>query len=90
MKYIIAYDVTDDNSRTKLANLLLDYGSRVQKSVFEANLSRFEVKGILVRASQYIQEGDSLRLYPVCKNCMGGMEILGRNEDMIVPSMRII
>ena len=39
MRYIIAYDVTEDSSRTKLADLLLDHGVRIQKSVFEADLS---------------------------------------------------
>ncbi len=90
MRYIIAYDVTDDNHRTKLANLLLDFGTRIQKSVFEAELSRTEVKKILSQSAQYIDSGDSLRLYPVCRNCLEGVEMLGRQPDAVISNLRII
>ncbi|NMG82782.1 MAG: CRISPR-associated endonuclease Cas2 [Methanosarcinales archaeon] len=36
MKYVvISYDISDDKKRNKVANMLLDYGTRVQYSVFE-------------------------------------------------------
>jgi CRISPR-associated protein Cas2 len=69
MHYIIAYDVTDDGKRTKLANLLLGYGERVQKSVFEADLEPSEVQEILKLAANYISGTDNLRLYPQCRAC---------------------
>jgi CRISPR-associated protein Cas2 len=75
--YIIAYDVTDDAKRTKLANLLLGYGERVQKSVFEADLEPAEVQEILKLAANYISGTDSLRLYPQCRTCAGRVASLG-------------
>lgn len=75
--YVIAYDVSDDTKRTRLSNLLLDYGERVQKSVFEAEISREELQEILDRASNLIDTGDSLRAYPLCRNCVEGIESRG-------------
>lgn len=36
---IISYDIVDDKRRTKVAKLLEGYGTRVQYSVFECDLS---------------------------------------------------
>lgn len=38
-KYVVAYDVSDDAEREKVAKILQGFGSRVQKSVFECRLT---------------------------------------------------
>lgn len=38
--YAITYDLSDDRERSRVAKLLLGFGFRVQKSVFECRLSR--------------------------------------------------
>ena len=38
MQYVISYDLADDGRRNRLASALLDFGARVQESVFVANL----------------------------------------------------
>jgi CRISPR-associated protein Cas2 len=78
--YVIAYDVTDDGKRTKLASLLLGYGERVQKSVFEADLEATEVQEILKLAANYISGTDSLRMYPQCRTCAGRISSLGASS----------
>lgn len=88
--YIIAYDVTDDANRTRLSKLLLDYGERVQKSVFEADLDAEDVKEILKRAANYLAQDDSLRFYPQCKTCAGRVQSLGRPTNVAVPAMWIV
>jgi CRISPR-associated protein Cas2 len=90
MHYIIAYDITDDANRTRLSHLLLDYGERVQKSVFEADLDAEDVKEILKRAANYLAAGDSLRLYPQCKTCAGRVQTLGRPTIVATPSIWIV
>jgi CRISPR-associated protein Cas2 len=89
-RYILSYDVTDDGKRTKLANLLLDYGERVQKSVFEADLNATEVKEIMAKAANYLASGDSLRLYPLCRTCVSKVESLGRLILVQTPSHWIV
>jgi CRISPR-associated protein Cas2 len=88
--YVIAYDVADDGKRQKLANLLLDYGDRVQKSVFEADLTRSEMKEILEKASKYLAAEDSLRLYPLCQECQAEVRMQGRILPAPPPSGRIV
>ena len=60
--YIISYDITDNKQRSRLANILLDYGDRMQKSVFEADLDDKNLNDILKVALHCIGKDDSLRL----------------------------
>ena len=62
--YLLSYDITDDKHRQHLADLLLDYGDRIQKSVFEADLDADELAKILRCAEPLIAEEDSFRSYP--------------------------
>ena len=43
--YLICYDMTSNRKRRKAAEILLDYGRRVQYSVFECEINRkqFEI-----------------------------------------------
>ena len=45
MQYVICYDISDDRRRSRIASLLLDFGTRVHESVFVAELGPDE-KGI--------------------------------------------
>jgi len=90
MRYVIAYDVRDNGNRTRLSNLLLDYGERVQKSVFEADLKKEEMRTIVARAEKLLEAGDSLRVYPVCENCSRNMELRGREAAALHLSFRIV
>ncbi len=76
--YIIAYDISDDRQRTRLAKMLLDYGDRIQHSVFEADLSDREAATILTDAEPFIGPTDSLRLYALCATCEDRVRSLGR------------
>jgi hypothetical protein len=38
MQYVVCYDIADDARRSRVSNCLLDFGTRVQESVFVANL----------------------------------------------------
>ena len=78
-KYVISYDIAKNSPRTKLATLLLDYGERLQKSVFQAELSREEVKIIQERAAPYVEAQDSLCFFPLCRSCVGGIVVVGRS-----------
>ena len=80
MRYVLAYDVSEDRNRQKIADLLLDHGDRVQKSVFEADLSLKELKEIVRKAEKYLQGDDSLRIYALCETCRGRSVTRGRPE----------
>lgn len=60
----ISYDIPDNRRRLKLAKLLLRYGKRVQKSVFEMHLDEKELSGLVHQIERIIREDrDSVRIY---------------------------
>ena len=70
MKYIIAYDIANNKKRKKVANELEGLGYRVNKSVFECELSKTR----LVKLEKFFRKtagkSDSVRLYRICENCL--------------------
>ncbi|NDD31132.1 MAG: CRISPR-associated endonuclease Cas2 [Proteobacteria bacterium] len=78
MFVLVSYDIVDDGKRTKAAKMLLAYGKRVQKSVFECHVDDkryIELKGKL--ESLVDLSIDSVRFYSVCKRCLGAIEVVG-------------
>lgn len=69
MDVLIAYDVATDTPAgrrrlRKVAQLCVAHGQRVQKSVFECDLSDVQLEGLLFRLLAVIDDGeDSLRVY---------------------------
>ncbi len=74
---VISYDIVDDNRRNKVAKVLLDYGSRVQFSVFEVTLTE-KIPEIKERLSPLInQKEDNVRYYMICKGCEHKKSVFG-------------
>jgi CRISPR-associated protein Cas2 len=82
-RYVISYDVTDDRRRARLARALDDYGDRVQRSVFEADLEEAHLAEVLRRVEREIDgKEDSVRVYPLCAACAGKTIKRGRNVEL--------
>ena len=89
--YLICYDMTSNRKRRKAADILLDYGRRVQYSVFECEISRkqFEVLyAKLADLSEGMDDGN-IRIYQIAKEEMQKIAILGnpsciRVDDVVV------
>ncbi len=61
---LIIYDIVDNKRRNRMAKLLEGYGVRVQKSAFEARLTKKRYAAMLSCAEKIIDaETDSLRTY---------------------------
>ena len=74
MLYIISYDSPDNLRRLKLAKTLLDFGGRVQFSVFEARLDRELLEKLVDRIEKIVDESeDSVKIYPLCGSCETGI-----------------
>lgn len=83
MLVMISYDVVEDKKRLKLMKLLKDYGDRVQKSVFECNLSQKTYAKVKSGAEAIINKRkDRVRYYRICKGCVDKVEISGWGEVM--------
>lgn len=61
---LMIYDIVDNKRRNKMVKCLETYGVRVQKSAFEALLTRKQYDKMLRESSALIDEAvDSLRVY---------------------------
>jgi CRISPR-associated protein Cas2 len=90
MRYVISYDIEEDRKRTRLSNLLLDYGDRVQKSVFEAELTAEALEELLQKATGELGEEDNLRIYPICGACEERIQNFGRPGGLLEEGLRIV
>lgn len=73
---VVVYDISNDKRRTKLHNVLLDFGTPVQYSVFECLLESEQ----LTRMKEAVQRAirprkDRVRFYYLCQQCLGRTEI---------------
>ena len=75
---MISYDIEDDKVRRRVHGILKDHGDRVQFSVFECWLNRPELITLRSRLQQEIQDGDSLRWYPLCRWCSQSIDWQGQ------------
>jgi len=78
MAYLVAYDISEDRRRSQVVKVLLDYGLRVQDSVFWADVDE-EISGRMLRRLEAIVDAkeDVLWVVPVCGRCGEGMRCLG-------------
>ena len=65
-QYLVCYDIRDNRSRNKVADLLLDFGlQHIQQSVFWGFLSVAEVNNIIMDANNLLESADKLLITPV-------------------------
>jgi CRISPR-associated protein Cas2 len=78
--YIVSYDIPDDKRRIKVAKILLDFGERVQYSVFECIMDDKLVEKMTSRLSKIITAEDSVRIYALCAKCEKAIIVIGSGE----------
>ena len=77
---VISYDISDDGIRKKVANILLDYGVRVQYSVFECLVDAKTLDKLIVMLSPFTEGNDSIRFYQICEACLKKMILQGSGK----------
>ncbi len=78
MLILISYDLENDRSRNALAKTLKDFGPRVQKSVFEADVQPKELERLCTKLGKVkLGKEDSIRLYHLCEACAPKVRIWG-------------
>lgn len=81
MFLVVSYDIVDNKKRTRIANIMEDYGTRVQYSVFECNLTNKMLDKMIDEVLRYTDaEADSLRIYEICEGCKSKIRIYGKGE----------
>ena len=72
---LVVYDISHDRRRTKLHNLLLDYGTPVQYSVFECMVDKDKLEKMKKAIRKIIRpKKDNVRYYSLCSNCVAKIE----------------
>ena len=90
MQWLVAYDVSDDAVRQRFVKVLLDYGQRVQESVFWIDAEDDLADRIRERLRSVARaETDSLWIVPVCAACARRIETLGPNRVPELPEYYI-
>lgn len=65
MYLALAYDISDNRRRARVARVLTGYGRRVQYSVFEADLTQRQAEDMLARVEGLLERGDAFRIYHI-------------------------
>jgi len=76
--YIVCFDIVSDKIRYRVVKILLKFGIRVQKSVFECFLDDaqfIELKTSIEAKISFAQ--DSVRYYHLCQRCEKNLQISG-------------
>lgn len=91
MRYLVCYDIADDNRRQHISELLLDYGKRVQESVFECLIEAPLADRMEERLQEAIDaESDSVFVFPLCDACLARAMNLGLARQASDPDCYIV
>lgn len=75
---VFVYDIPDDKRRERLRKTLLRFGTPVQYSVFECDLTPRQLKRLAKAVRALIKpHEDNVRYYQLCRSCAQGAEFFG-------------
>jgi CRISPR-associated protein Cas2 len=88
---VVVYDISNDRRRVKLHNLLKDFGTPVQYSVFECYLDTKRRMKMQQRVLKLIKpKVDHVRFYLLCESCLKRVEIPGDWEVLTEPPKALV
>lgn len=78
MPLVLVYDIPDDKRRDRLRKTLLGFGTPVQYSVFECDLTPRQVQRMRKAVLEVIElPEDNVRYYQLCRGCLVNVEVFG-------------
>lgn len=81
MLVVVSYDIVNDRRRKKVSDTLLDFGARVQYSVFECDVTPVQYQVLRQRVESLVAvEEDTVRFYMLCKKCVERVEFMGQGK----------
>lgn len=88
--YLIAYDISSDKIRNKVAKCLENYGKRVQYSLFECELTKREYSKMykeLIERTENMKDGN-IRIYQIDKDLIGKTVTIG-DPDYVTEELNL-
>lgn len=90
MHYLVAYDIADNRRRDQVVTILLDFGERVQESVFVCELQDVLRDRMRTRLDEALDPAhDHLLIVPLCAGCWLAVETRGPRPKPDSPSVYI-
>lgn len=80
MNMLITYDIANSRRLQRVAKVMLDYGLRVQRSIFEADISPAQFRELRDRTEaemDFLEDG--VKYFPLCKQCDYLWYVVGEN-----------
>ncbi|MCF6267776.1 MAG: CRISPR-associated endonuclease Cas2 [Desulfuromusa sp.] len=80
MNMLITYDIANGRRLQRVAKVMLDYGLRVQRSIFEADVSLAQFRELRDRTEaemDFLEDG--VKYFPLCKQCDYLWYVVGEN-----------
>lgn len=74
---IVSYDITEDRRRLRVMKTLEGFGTRVQYSVFECQLTHPQLDKLRAGLKPLVAQGDSVRFYFISQDDVSRIEIIG-------------
>ena len=91
MRHVIAYDISDDRRRERIAKVLEGFGQRVQLSVFEVECETRDLTALVASLERLIHENsDGIRIYRLCANCHAATHTIGATPTVHEPLAWIV
>lgn len=85
MKVIVAYDITSPRRIARASKIILDYGERVLKSVYEVHVSAVRLRELKRRLALIIEpETDGVKFYCLCKSCDSSCTCFGHGQKAVI------
>ena len=91
MMYVVCYDISNDSTRDGLSRGLLDFGTRIQESVFECLVDDAILTRLIAMVKKTrLGKDDKIRLYRVCADCVDVIQIYGIGEVTHTPDYWVV
>jgi len=89
--YVVCYDISDDKTRNLMSERLLDFGVRIQESVFECVLDEEAEERMVEHLDKVpLADTDRVRIYRICQNCVDTVRIYGPGEVTSDPAFYMV
>jgi len=91
MLYLVCYDISNDATRERMSKTLLDFGTRIQESVFECPLNDVLYERMMARMERLsLGDEDRVRVYRVCALCVEQVQIYGPGDVTQEPDYYLV
>ena len=83
---LIIYDIVENKKRVKLSKVVAGYGFRIQKSAFEAVITKKKYHELLKRLPAFVSSEDSIKVYKI----IGKGQVVSFGKTMEIESEDLI